>query len=815
MLKKLFIILLFGLFISFISFSDVYADANEARDVYLSATEYDYPPFSVTDSGEADGFSVQLLKAVAEEMGITVTFKIDQWTTLKEELRTGELDILPLVGYTIERDDIYDFTVPYIVMRGNIFIRKGYTGIQSQDDLFGKEILVLDGDNSQEWAWSIGLDEELTATQTYTEAFELLDSGQYDAVLAQGLVGELIIHDNELDNIEPVYIYENGGATRLKLNLEGYEQKFCFAVVEGDSQLLSILNEGLNIVSVNGKYDELYQTWFPFLIEQEPVSTLEILMNVGFVLVPILIILMTSYVIIVRRSIRFKTAQIEKNNYQNQIIVDAFQKEFTNSHEKYDYVLDELAILTGSETGFIFTVFDNGDIDIKTCCSNSDYKKCDHKLLDIIKENELIQKALHSKTPIVSNDYKKEFENASLNICERDVFRLIALPIRRFDEVNVVVLINKKTVFSEDNINQTSILMTGLWTMLEREEQNEKVEYISFHDALTGLYNRRFFEDEMARLDHSSSLPITIAMGDVNGLKLVNDAFGHEVGDQLIVNIGNLLKRYCGDDNIVARWGGDEFIIILPHTSMDDARILLDKIAKEAKEMNQHYGLTSIAFGIDSKIDDTKTLKEVFLTAEQLMYKDKMKMTTDVGEGSITTIMNTLFKKCTYTKKHSERVSIISAAIATKMNFSKNKIEDIKLMGMVHDIGKVIIDASILNSPNRLTVEEENIVKMHPVSGGRMLSTAQEYARLASGVLHHHERWDGNGYPNGIKADSIPIESRIISVAEAFDDMTSEKPYRKVPLTTDEAIGELIQNKGTQFDPDIVDLFVSSVRDIV
>lgn len=302
----------------FATFEFVKADAGEERTIYLSATEYDYPPFSVTDSGEADGFSVDLLKSVAEEMGITVTFKIDQWAVLKEELKNGELDILPLVGYTEERDEIYDFTFPYIVMRGNIFVRKGENLIQSQEDLFHKEILVLDGDNSQEWAWSIGLDSELTTTTTYLEAFQLLNSGQYDAVLAQGLVGEKIIHDNGLNNIEPVYIYDDSGLTRQKLNLEGYEQKFCFAVVEGDSELLSILNEGLSIVSVNGTYDELYQKWFPFLLDDAPVSRGEVLKYVGYILLPILILLISAYFITTKRTIKMKTIEITEEKDRSQ-----------------------------------------------------------------------------------------------------------------------------------------------------------------------------------------------------------------------------------------------------------------------------------------------------------------------------------------------------------------------------------------------------------------------------------------------------------------------------------------------------------------
>ncbi len=362
------VILLLVLIVFTVSF-DIRAAAGEERTVYLSATEYDYPPFSVTDSGKADGFSVDLLKAVAEEMGITVTFKIDQWTILKEELKNGELDILPLVGYTIERDEVYDFTVPYIVMRGNIFVRKGDQRIQLQEDLFGKEILVLDGDNSQEWAWSVGLDSELTATATYLEAFELLAGGKFDAVLAQGLVGEKLISDNGLNNVAPVYVYDDGGVIRQKLNLEGYEQKFCFAVAEGDDQLLSILNEGLSIVSVNGTYDELYQKWFPFLLENKGVSTAEMIRYVSYVLVPALVFLIAAYFVATKRTIKLRTNEImiekeRSEKYLNDLIFSGkiFETSILNAPIPIMIHAEDGTVINISETWTSLTGYGKEDV---------------------------------------------------------------------------------------------------------------------------------------------------------------------------------------------------------------------------------------------------------------------------------------------------------------------------------------------------------------------------------------------------------------------------------------------------------------------
>jgi len=811
-MKTTFTVLLLGLITLLLSFTSVIADALEERSVYLSATEFDYPPFSVTDRGEADGFSVDLLKAVAAEMGIVVTFKVDQWSTIKDELANGEIDILPLVGYTSERDELFDFTVPYIVMRGNIFVRKGETLIQTQDDLFGKEVLVLEGDNSQEWAWSIGLDEELTATATYTEAFELLASGQFDAVLAQGLVGEKIISDSGLDNIEPVYIYENDGVTKRKLNLEGYEQKFCFAVVEGDSELLSILNEGLVLVSANGTYDELFHEWFPFYVVKDPLSTMDIIKYIAVFLIPIIVLLLGGYSYIVSKRVKVKTSQIEKNNFRNKIIANAFQNEFASTTKRYDYILSELITLTESQVGFIFSIDALSNIDIKSCSSKLTDEHCNHnELIDVIKKSIRIQEAIFLKESIVCNEYNEEYPNHPLHICGQDVTRLVSLAIPRNDITNVIVLANKKRAYSEFNVVQTKILMNGLWTMLEREEQNDKVEYLSFHDSLTGLYNRRFFEEEMNRLDNPRNYPITIAMGDINGLKLVNDAFGHKAGDQLLTNIGTLLKKHCRANDIAARWGGDEFTLLLPNTTADRAEVLINRIQEKIKNVFFEYGKISISFGVDCKHIEEEDIRKIFTSAEELMYQNKLAEIDSIRGETIHTIMTTLFEKSAEVKEHSERVSKLSVMIAEEMGLTKANINDIKTMGMLHDIGKIVIDLHILDKPGKLTIEEREIIQKHPLSGSKMLNSSHEYTRLAAGVLHHHERIDGKGYPNGIIGEQIPLESKIIAVADAFDAMTAQRPYRLTPLSIKEAIDELKKHSGTQFDDKIVEVFVNQV----
>ncbi len=308
-MKRLYIFLIVLLTLSFVS----NAYAAEDHISYKSATEYDYPPFSVTNNGEADGFSVELLKAVAETMGLDITFKIDSWAMIKDELKNGELDVLPLVGYTKERDQHFDFTVPYIIMHGNIFIRNDNNEIQTEDDLYGKQIIVMKGDNAHEYAVKRGFSDELILTDTYEEAFKLLASGKYDAVLAQSLVGEQLIEQLGLKNIKAATQIDENSLTEIRTNLSGFEQKFCFAVKEGNKDLLSKLNEGLAIVSANGEFDRLYKKWFPFVIENKP-DLIEV-MKASFIIIgPILLVGFIIMILYTRYKIKKKTEELQRSN---------------------------------------------------------------------------------------------------------------------------------------------------------------------------------------------------------------------------------------------------------------------------------------------------------------------------------------------------------------------------------------------------------------------------------------------------------------------------------------------------------------------
>ncbi|HCP14423.1 MAG TPA: hypothetical protein DIT32_01350 [Peptococcaceae bacterium] len=340
----------------------------------------------------------------------------------------------------------------------------------------------------------------------------------------------------------------------------------------------------------------------------------------------------------------------------------------------------------------------------------------------------------------------------------------------------------------------------------ERKQKEEEIYNLAFHDYLTGLYNRRFYEEELLRLDVKRNLPLTIAMGDVNGLKLVNDSFGHKLGDELLRKVAAVMKDSCRADDIIARFGGDEFVILLPKTDAAGTEKIISRINLLLSAEKINGVEISISFGHETKVHELQNIEDVLKSAENHLYQNKLFESASMRSKTINMIMNTLYEKNNREMLHSKRVSKICEEIALHLKLSKISVEKIKLAGLVHDIGKIGIDEKILNSPLKLSGDEWNEMKKHSEIGYRILSSANEFSEIADYVLQHQEKWDGSGYPKGLKAQEISIEARIIAVADAFDAMTGERTYGRV-YSTQEAIEEIQNCAGTAFDPHIVNAF--------
>lgn len=344
----------------------------------------------------------------------------------------------------------------------------------------------------------------------------------------------------------------------------------------------------------------------------------------------------------------------------------------------------------------------------------------------------------------------------------------------------------------------------------DSKKAEDDLVYLSNHDQLTGLHNRGFFEKELKRLDKQSNLPITIAMGDINGLKLINDSFGHSLGDELLVKAAKIVKKGCRNSDLIARFGGDEFIIVFPRTDAAEATQIINQIHNMAANEKVANIAMSISFGYDTKDRDDQSISETMVNAENHMYRHKVSERSSMRSNTIDIIINTLFEKSNRESFHSKRVSEICQAIAASMDFEKDDISQITMAGLVHDIGKIGVDENILNKPGKLDNAEWEEMKKHPETGWRILSATNEFSELAQFILEHHERWDGKGYPNGLKGDEIKVEARIIAVADAYDAMTRDRSYRR-GFSRTEAAEEIKRCSGTQFDPEIVEVFLYKV----
>ncbi|SPF56228.1 Sensory box protein (fragment) [Candidatus Desulfosporosinus infrequens] len=218
----------------------------------------------------------------------------------------------------------------------------------------------------------------------------------------------------------------------------------------------------------------------------------------------------------------------------------------------------------------------------------------------------------------------------------------------------------------------------------------------------------------------------------------------------------------------------------------------------------------SISFGWDTKKSSDEDILSVIKSAEDLMYKYKIVKNEGNRGNTILTIINTLHEKNPREEQHSQRVSELCQNIGKALSFSEIKVSKLKVVGLLHDIGKIAIEEGILNKPGKLSEQEWNEIKRHPDIGYRILSSSSEMLELANCILAHHERWDGKGYPKGLKGEDIPKISRIIALADSYDAMTSERSYRKA-LSEEEALVEIRKNAGTQFDPEIARVFVEKV----
>ncbi|MDA0169601.1 diguanylate cyclase [Solirubrobacter taibaiensis] len=368
------------------------------------------------------------------------------------------------------------------------------------------------------------------------------------------------------------------------------------------------------------------------------------------------------------------------------------------------------------------------------------------------------------------------------------------------------------------------VVFGALWWM--QRQQRRRLDEARLHemsrlsemassDPLTGLRNHRVFHEDLAReLQRSGRTgdPLALVLVDLDGLKTINDTHGHQVGDERIKALADALLQSSRATDTAYRIGGDEFAVLLPGASAWGGLEFTQRLHLLFADATVGIAAAEALTSRDALIHDADM---ALLTAKRshqpvLVYTDDMALATSEPtederhtEMLAAALARAVDAKDSYTRSHCHTVSQLSALIAAELGFSGDRLAKMRLAGLLHDVGKIGVPDAILNKPAALTDEEYEVMKQHAVLGFEIVESAglPEQARW---IRHHHERVDGGGYPDGLRGEEIPVESRIILVADSFEAMTSDRPYRRAP-GREFALAELDRNAGTQFDPDVVD----------
>lgn len=462
--------------------------------------------------------------------------------------------------------------------------------------------------------------------------------------------------------------------------------------------------------------------------------------------------------------------------------------------------------------------------------------------------------ALKAYQPLVEKNGSPSFLNDLLNISGSVVF--VSQPING-TPWTVIVDRNAKTVFglvSQKIFYDCLFILIAILPILlaffillnkiNKQKQdlvrsNKKLQNLAVTDGLTGLLNHRAFQDTLSQclIEAGEHAPLTLLLIDIDNFKIFNDHYGHLVGDKVLKMLSRIMRSYFNNRGYVARYGGEEFVVILPETGCEKgytlAKDLSERISSTPLQVDDSQETRiNVSIGIASYPKDATDRENLIRFADRALYKAKEQesnkvqlyysvleelrenISCDQDLMKIIHTLNTIINaKDKYTYGHSERVMEYASKLAKYMRLNKKDVDHITIGAFLHDIGKIEVSGDILNKPEKLTIEEFEIIRKHPIIGSEIIHPLKSLGKAIDFAMYHHEKYDGTGYPFGLKGQDIPLYGRIAAIVDSFDAMTTNRPYQKA-RTKNEALEELKRCAGSHYDPEIVAIFIEMYENL-